>query len=487
MLNVRFSKSIEGLDLVAAPVSPHEWSAGALAIDHEVGGALRRAALAVDFDAKNGSVLDVPGLPDQPSRIVLLGVEDATLQSSERLGARLVKHAASVRAKRIGIHAGVLDAAAVAGGAVLAAYRFDRYRRHTLDAKPDKQPTLTEICILCGDPETASRDWAQKSARYLAALEVRDLINEPPNTLTPTRFAQLAKELATLGVEVTVLDEAAMAALGMNALVGVGAGSAQDSKLVALTWRGAAPSAPYTALVGKGVTFDTGGVSIKPAANMDEMKCDMAGAAVVMATLRASAARKARLNIVGVLALAENMPDGTAIKPADILTTMSGQTVEIINTDAEGRLVLADALTWVQREYRPTRIIDLATLTGAMIISLGHVHAGLFCNDDDLAATITRAGAESGETVWRMPLDAAYAQLMDSTVADMKNAHVKDSGAITAATFLQRFIAPGVAWAHLDIAGVATHAVGDDPRKPVWATGWGPGLLDAALRQLEAL
>lgn len=430
------------------------------------------------FKCEPGEVLDLVGRSDFPTRRLLIGASTGGARDvAEALGAHAAKAAIARKIKCLAVFAGDHDPCDVAGGALLAAYRFDQYRAHTLKTKPAKDSSLERIIVICPEPLAARSAWDTRRGGVEGALLVRDLINEPPNVLTPSAFVDRLDALRDLGVEVVALGEADLEAQGMNALLGVGRGSANETRLGVMTWRGGG-EAPFTALVGKGVTFDTGGISLKPADKMEEMKCDMGGAAAVTGAMHAIARRKARANVVGVIALVENMPDGKAQRPSDIVTSMSGQTIEIINTDGEGRLALADALTWVQREWKPVRIIDLATLTGAMMVGLGHVHAGLFANNDELARDLTTAGAETGETVWRMPLGAAYDKLMDSTFADMKNSAGQIAGAITAAQFLSRFVEPEVAWAHLDIAGVATRPLSDDPRYPVWATGWGPRLLD---------
>jgi leucyl aminopeptidase len=309
----------------------------------------------------------------------------------------------------------------------------------------------------------------------------RELVTEPANVIYPESFVARAQErYAGTGLELRVLDEAEMAALGMGALLGVAQGSARPPRLLAMVWRGAG-EAPFTAFVGKGVTFDTGGISIKPAAGMEDMKWDMGGAGAVAGTMLALARRGAKANVVGVVGLVENMPDGKAQRPGDVVKTMSGQTVEVINTDAEGRLVLCDVLTWVQREYKPAAIVDLATLTGAIIISLGHEQAGMFTNDDDLAAALDAAGKASGDKLWRFPLGPAYDKLIDSPIADMKNVGPRYGGSITAAQFLQRYIDKGTPWAHLDIAGT----VWTDKPGATWdkgASGFGVRLLDRYVR-----
>jgi leucyl aminopeptidase len=325
----------------------------------------------------------------------------------------------------------------------------------------------------------AKKLWAALDAVADGVYLARDLVNEPPNVLYPAEFARRAKALSKLGLKVEVLGEAEMKKLGMGSLLGVGQGSERESQLVVLRWTGARNKneAPV-AFVGKGVCFDSGGLSLKPGASMMGMKGDMGGAAAVTGTMRALAARKARVNAVGVIGLVENMPDGNAQRPDDVVTSMSGQTIEVLNTDAEGRLVLADALTYTQRKFKPKFVIDLATLTGAIMVALGNDHAGLFSNNDQLAARITEAGKAAGEAVWRLPLGDGYDKLIKSKIADMKNIGGPYAGSIVAAQFLQRFVEKGQAWAHLDIAGVAWQDGEQKPLSPGWGVGWGVRVLD---------
>jgi leucyl aminopeptidase len=307
----------------------------------------------------------------------------------------------------------------------------------------------------------------------------RELVTEPANIIYPETFVERVRaSVEGSGLEVEVLDRAAMQKLGMGALLGVAQGSVREARLLVLRWNGGGAGAGQpTAFVGKGVTFDTGGISIKPAAGMEAMKWDMGGAGAVAGAMKAIALRKAKANVAGVCGLVENMPGGNAQRPGDVVTTMSGQTVEVINTDAEGRLVLADAVTWVQRNYKPSTIVDLATLTGAILISLGHEWAGLFSNDEDLAAKLQKAGEESNDKLWRMPLGEPFDRLIDSPIADMKNVGPREGGSITAAQFIQRFIESGVKWAHIDMAGKAWS---DKPSATYdkGATGFGVRLLD---------
>jgi leucyl aminopeptidase len=372
------------------------------------------------------------------------------------------------------------EAAARLGfGAAARSWRHDHYRTR-LGRK--QKPTLEEV-VVTGFSGDAAAIWA----RYAALLDgldlTRTLVTEPANIVYPETFIARCREaMEPLGVQIEVLDEAAMAQLGMHALLGVGHGSERDSYLMAMRWNGAAdPDATPVVLIGKGITFDTGGISIKPAQGMEGMKWDMGGAGAVAGAMRTLAARKAKANVVGVVALAENMPDGRAQRPGDIVTSMSGQTIEVINTDAEGRLVLCDAMTWAQRQYQPQVMVDLATLTGAMIISLGHEYGGMFSNDDGLANNLAAAGNVTGDKLWRMPLADAFDKLMDSPVADMKNSGPREGGSASAACFLQRFVEPGVKWAHLDIAGMVW---ADKPGHlfDKGATGFGVALLDQFVR-----
>ncbi|THD43797.1 MAG: leucyl aminopeptidase [Bradyrhizobium sp.] len=375
--------------------------------------------------------------------------------------------------------AGEWDAAAAAEFALglrLRAYRFDKYKNKKNDGD-DADDAAPSVTIEVAEPAAARAAFAPRLAIAEGVELARTLVNEPPNVLFPESFAARALELKPLGVEVEALDDKAMAKLGMNALLGVGQGSKHGSRLVVMRWRGAPgrKSKPVV-FVGKGVCFDSGGISIKPAAGMEDMKGDMAGAACVVGLMRALAARKAKVDAVGVIGLVENMPGGGAYRPSDILKSMSGQTIEVINTDAEGRLVLADALTYAREKFKPRFMIDLATLTGAIMVALGQEHAGLFSNDDELAARLSAAGVATGETVWRMPLGSAYDKMIDSRFADMKNTGGRNAGAITAAQFLKRFVGD-TPWAHLDIAGTGMSSPANDINQS-WGSGWGVRLLD---------
>jgi len=377
---------------------------------------------------------------------------------------------------------GAWDAAAAADFALgfrLRGYKFDKYKSKKPDADEPEESVLA-LEVATTDPASARAAFGPREGVAEGVDIARDLINEPPNVLYPETFAERASALKKLGVDVEILDEKDMEKLGMGALLAVGRGSARESRLVALRWRGAkSKKAAPIAIVGKGVCFDSGGVSIKPGAGMEDMKGDMAGAACVVGLLHALARRKAKVNVVGVLGLVENMPDGSAYRPGDILTSASGQTIEVVNTDAEGRLVLADALWWVKEKAKPKLIVDLATLTGAILVALGHENAGLFANDDELAERLTAAGKATGETLWRLPLGAAYDKLIDSKFADMKNTGGRHGGSITAAQFVKRFVGD-TPWAHLDIAGVGMASPANEINTS-WGAGWGVRLLDRVI------
>jgi leucyl aminopeptidase len=373
--------------------------------------------------------------------------------------------------------AGALKADQIADlvlGARLRAYRFDRYK--TKRKEGDERANKVEISFACANPAAAEKAWANEAGIADGVVWARDLVNEPANVLYPSEFARRASGLRKLGVVVEVLDVPAMRKLGMGALLGVGQGSMHESKVVVMRWNGGKRGADPIAFIGKGVCFDSGGISIKPAQGMEDMKGDMAGAACVVGLMHALAARKAKVNAVGAIGLVENMPDGKAQRPGDIVTSMSGQTIEIINTDAEGRLVLADVLHYVNKRFKPKFMINLATLTGAIIVALGQEFAGLFSNDDKLVERLTKAGEATGERVWRMPLAPEYDKIIDSKFADVKNSGGRFAGSITAAQFLQRFV-DKTPWAHLDIAGTALGSPQTDINKS-WSSGWGVRLLD---------
>ncbi|MBT5050577.1 MAG: leucyl aminopeptidase [Rhodospirillaceae bacterium] len=458
-------------------------------LDKQTGGAIKRAMTAGRFKGSKGQALKILAPQGtKASQILLIGLGkagDIDAVAAQNAGGSMVgalsgsaDSSASVVIDAIkGCSLSAADFAANAAyGAQLRSYRFDKYRTKE---KSDDKPSLNAVCVMTGDVAKARRVFGPLSKIAGGVFLTRDLVSEPANVIYPTSFAARARSLSKLGVKIQILDEKQMAKLGMGALLGVGQGSAKPSRIVAMRWNGApkAKDKRPIAFVGKGVTFDTGGISIKPAGGMEDMKWDMAGAGVVAGLMHALAARKAKVNAVGVCALAENMPSSNAQRPGDVVKTMSGQTIEVINTDAEGRLVLSDAMWWCQQVHKPHTMIDLATLTGAIIVSLGHHHAGLFANNDKLAEQLDKAGKATGEAVWRMPLGAAYDKQVRSQIADMKNVGGRDAGSITAAQILQRFVKDDVAWAHLDIAGVAW-ANSDSPTAPRGGTAFGVRLLD---------
>lgn len=379
-------------------------------------------------------------------------------------------------------HAGLVaeEAAAVLLGLRLRGWRHDAYRTRLA---ADKKPSLTAVHVV-GAPDGTAKAWEREGALAKGVEFTRLLVTEPANLLYPETFVAACEEIfAGTGAVLTVLGEAEMAELGMGALLGVGLGSERESKLLAIRWNGGEPDEKPTAFIGKGVTFDTGGISLKPGPGMEDMKWDMGGAGAVAGAMLALVTRKAKANIIGIVGLVENMPDGKAQRPGDVVTTMSGQTVEVLNTDAEGRLVLCDVIHWAQEEYDPARMVDLATLTGATIIALGHEYGGMFANDDALAAQLSAAGAATGDKLWRMPLGNNYDKLIDSPIADMKNIGPREAGSVTAAQFLQRFVRGGTPWAHLDIAGMVwSNKPGHSWDKG--ATGYGVRLLDRFVRDV---
>ena len=408
----------------------------------------------------------------QPARIASEAAEKLGGTAAARLLASGEKKAV-IDVSGLGYDA---DAAArVALAAALRSWRYDRYRTKLKD---NQKPTLEEIVIV-GGGQGAEQRYTSRWAPVVEGVSLtRELVTEPANIIYPESFVERVRaSLEGTGVEIEVLDRAQMEKLGMGALLGVAQGSVREARLLILKWNGGGKGGQPTAFVGKGVTFDTGGISIKPAAGMEAMKWDMGGAGAVAGALKALALRKAKANVVGICGLVENMPGGNAQRPGDVVTTMSGQTVEVINTDAEGRLVLADAVAYVQRNYKPSTIIDLATLTGAILISLGHEWAGLFSNNEELAVELLKAAGESGDKLWRMPLAEPFDRLIDSPIADMKNVGPREGGSITAAQFIQRFIENGVKWAHIDMAGKAWSDKASSTYEK-GATGFGVRLLD---------
>ncbi len=469
---------------------PESFSTGALALlciegqplaglaarfDAACDGALTRAIDAAEFKARKGQTCIVLAPGAGLRRVVLVGVgkpEDHTPRGMEEAGG--VAAAALSRDPEATLAADGMPpdhATHAALGAMLRSYRFDLYRTRDADTKP----RLATLTILTDDPDAARAQWSGPLAIARATALARDLITEPPNVLTPAEMAQRCLPLRELGLEVEILEPAELAAKGFGALLAVAQGSVLEARVVVMQWNGGTPGEKPLCVVGKGVTFDTGGISIKPAAGMGDMKWDMAGAGAVVGLMAALAGRRARANVVGLVGLTENMPSGTAMRPGDVVRSLSGQTIEVLNTDAEGRLVLADVIWYAQDRFEPTATVDLATLTGAVIVALGHEFAGLFSNDDTLATRLLAAGQASGEALWRMPLAEAYDKLIRSDIADMKNIGGRPGGAIIGAQFVQRFVRGP--WAHLDIAGTAW-STKDTATVPKGATAYGLRLLD---------
>lgn len=448
-------------------------------MDKATGGAVTRAIAAGRFAGKPGQTVElvVPtGLDIQ--RLVVVGAgADWNVETAERFAAQAFQSTKTSGSDTLHVllpGATAAEAAQAALGATLAAYRFDRYRT---TEKPEARPSVQAVVIHTDDPAAAEAAWAPLKALGEAVYFSRDLVSEPPNVLYPAEFARRVKALESLGLEVEILDEEAMMKLGMGSLLGVGQGSVRDSQLAVIQWKGGGDSQPI-AFVGKGVCFDTGGISLKPADGMEDMKWDMGGAAAVAGVMHVLAGRKAKVNAVGILGLVENMPDGNAQRPGDVVKSMSGQTIEIINTDAEGRLVLADALWYCQDRFKPKFMVDLATLTGAIIISLGNDLAGLFSNNDTLSENLLAASKAEAEPLWRMPMPDAYNKQIESMIADLKNTgNGRAGGSITAALFLQKFV-NGLPWAHLDIASTAWKKPSTIPTSPDGATGFGVRLLN---------
>ncbi len=484
---------------VVGVLEDRQLTPSAARLDERMKGAITRAMAASRFKGKKDQSLAIAAPAETTlDHVLLVGLGKAgeiDALRAQAVGGRVYAALGPQGNKSAAVAVDALEgcsmtpaemAAELAFGARLRSYRFDKYRTKE---KEDEKPGLRSLSILCDGAAEARRLFAPLTAVAEAVCLTRDLVSEPANVIQPETLAAEVKKLSKLGLKVEVLGEAQMRKLGMNALLGVGQGSACESQLVVIQWNGA--SKPETkgkkdkkgkkgdaplAFVGKGVTFDTGGISIKPAANMEDMKWDMGGSAVVIGLMKALAGRKAKVDAVGVVGLVENMPSGTAQRPGDVVVSMSGQTIEVINTDAEGRLVLADALWYTKERFKPRFMIDLATLTGAIIIALGEEKAGLFSNNDELADRLRAAGEAVSEPLWRMPLGEEYDKKIKSDIADMKNVGNRGGGSITAAQFLKRFV-DDTPWAHLDIAGV-TWSKSDKATTPKGGTGFGVRLLD---------
>jgi leucyl aminopeptidase len=459
-------------------------SLGALGkeLDEASQGAISRAIKAVDFKGElfaTQAILAPGGV--ELDRILLLGVGEDTLGETEwlRLGGAAMAAIKGIEKSSMVLQLASGDVSAASAslfamGMKLRSYDFDKYK--TNKGEPKEEKPTPAVTVQVADHEEAAKLWERDDAVSDGTLLARDLVNEPANILGPEEFAAKAKALEALGAEVEILEQDALEKENMWALLGVAQGSVRGPRVAVIKWNGGKEGEAPIAFIGKGVVFDTGGISIKPAGGMEEMKGDMGGAAAVTGLMHALVARKAKVNVIGAIGLVENMPDGNAQRPGDIVTSKSGQTIEVINTDAEGRLVLADVLTYIKETYEPKFMIDLATLTGAVLVALGNHNAGIFSNSDEMCAQLSAAGEATGETVWRLPLSKEYDKMIDSQFADMKNTGGRWAGSITAAQFLKRFVGE-TNWVHIDVAGTAMGS----PKTEIsqsWASGYGVRLLD---------
>ncbi|TAN12201.1 MAG: leucyl aminopeptidase [Rhizobiaceae bacterium] len=488
-IEISFARSAKPSGAVAVfPVAEGlQFPAAAQGLDP--GGTLEKAAGIASFKGKSSTNLDILAPSGSSAdRFLLVGTGKASAHGPDfwiKLGGTICS--AVHRARKVVVYldgsdpaATGADAADLALGMLLRGYGFDRYKTRKGDADEAGDDERQKVTIVTSTAAAAKKAFEAGAAVAAGVNLARDLVNEPANHLGPIEFAARVKDLEKLGVKVEILTEREMRKLGMGALLGVAQGSVRPPRLGIMRWNGGKAKDKPVAFIGKGVVFDTGGISMKPAAGMEDMKGDMGGAAAVTGLMHVLAARKAALNAIGVVGLVENMPDGNAQRPGDIVTSMSGQTIEVLNTDAEGRLVLADALWYCAERFQPRFMVDLATLTGAIMVALGKYHAGLFSNDDALADNLAAAGLATGERVWRMPLGSEYDKLIDSRIADMKNIGGRYGGAIIAAQFLQRFV-KDTPWAHLDIAGTALGSPASEINDS-WGSGFGVRLLDRLVR-----
>jgi len=485
-MEIAFAPTVADAATIALPVRQDGLGAvnwGGL----DAGAQAAAAATAARFAGEAGSIADLfVAVGEGYRHVLLLGIGAGQPGDWAKAGGALTAKLLVSGTTQVTVNLSALaeapeaeGVARLAAAAAQRAWRHDAYRTKLSDKQ---KPTLATVTI-AGAPDGTEAAWAAHAAVTEGMALTRTLVAEPPNLLYPETFvAQVREAFAGTAATIEVLGEDEMRSLGMGAILGVSQGSAREGQLLSIRWQGAEEEVdPSVALVGKGVTFDTGGISIKPGPGMEDMKWDMGGAGAVVGAMLALVKRNAKANVIGVCGLVENMPDGNATRPGDVLTSMSGQTIEVLNTDAEGRLVLADAITWVQRTHRVKTIVDLATLTGAMIVSLGNEYGGIFANDDALADQLRTAGEEVGDELWRFPLSKTYDKMIDSPIADMKNIGPRGAGSITAAQFIQRFVEDGVKWAHLDIAGMVWS---DKPGTTYdkGATGYGVRLLDRFVR-----
>ena len=487
-MKIEFAAAGTVAGAIAVPVyAESSLSEAAAELDAATSGAVKRAIAASRFTGKPGQTLEIVAPAGiEASRIVLFGLgekDKRTASTLEKAGAAVAKLLLTGGETALTFAlAGETDAEGAARtglGARLAAYRYDQFRTKLKD---EQKPSLATVTITASDVAAAEASWAGWGAVADGVDLARDVTNLPPNILYPASYAKKIEGLAEHGLEIEIIGEDKMRELGMGSLLGVSQGSEFEAKIAIMKWSGGPDGEAPLLFVGKGLTFDSGGISLKPGAGMDEMRGDMGGSAAVVGLMRALAGRKAKVNAIGIVGLVENMPDGKAQRPGDIVTAMNGTTIEILNTDAEGRLVLADVLWYAQDRFQPKLIIDLATLTGAMLIALGNTRAGIFSNNDELAENLFVAGNDSDEPVWRMPLGPDYEKHIETKNADIKNVgEGRLAGSISAAEFLKCFVNDRP-WCHIDIAGTAMGGMKDDPRQPSWGTGWGVRILDRLVR-----
>lgn len=485
-LDITFGKigKTEKGTLIAFATEGGVLSDTAAELNNVTDGALERAISVSEFEGKNGTFIDLtaPANTDL-SRILIVGLGDVENNPKRdwaalggKICGRLGKHdkPVTITAAMTGDEDDPFtpeNIAEIAFGLLLRSYTFDKYKTDKGKPRKNESKFPEKVQFQCFEAAKVRKCFSALKSVSDGVFLARDLVNEPANILGPVEFAEKIEELQELGAEVEILDDKALKRQKMNAILAVGQGSARPSRLAVIKWNGGKKkSEAPVAFVGKGVTFDTGGISLKPAFGMEDMKGDMAGAACVAGLMHTLASRKAKVNAVGIIGLVENMPGSNAQRPGDIVTSMSGQTIEVINTDAEGRLVLADAIWYCQEKFKPQFVINLATLTGAVMVALGSEYAGLFSNDDDLAEKLSDVSKKTGEKVWRLPLGSKYDKMIDSKIADMKNSGGRYAGSITAAQFLKRFVQDGTPWTHLDIAGTGMAVPKSDIN-----TSWGPG------------
>lgn len=478
MINVQFENKIKNKDLIICLYDDYKNNENFNLIDKELDGFLSEAIKKKDFKTDFGNTLSLISPQAKYQTIIILAcAKHSKLDNlqAEKIGAKIVDILKANKITEVSVISDYFNAD-IAMGIHSKAYSFNKYKS---EEKLKDNIDIENINFVSVNAKSDNEHYQDTLYLAQSLYYTRDLVSQPPNMLNPETYSdQVKKDLSKLGIKIEILDSKKMQKLGMNALLGVGQGSKSESKLVIMRYEGGKSKDKPLAFIGKGVTFDSGGLSLKPSSSMEDMKYDMAGSAVVVGLMRLLAQRKAKVNAVGLIGLVENMPDGNAQRPGDVVRSMSGQTIEILNTDAEGRLVLADVLWYCQERFKPQFMINLATLTGAIVVALGNEYAGLFSNNDELSEKLTNAGVSIDEKLWRMPLHKVYDKDIDSDIADVRNTQKTSgsAGSITAAQFLQRFV-NNTPWAHLDIAGVTWNKAPKDI-VPKGATGFGVKLLN---------